>query len=337
MAEILSQEEINALLSSLPTEQPDGAEPGKHTDERLKHVKVYDFRHPDKFSKVQLHVLQIIHENLARILTTTFSVQLRANTQFSVASVEQKTYEEFTRGLQNPTTMLIFSLDPLEGNCVWEMSPTTTFLIFDRLLGGTAGSFVDEERELTEIERTVIKKVGQRMLDVLKDSWHTIVEFSPALESIENNPEFTQIVSPSEVVIVVTLDVLIGEAESTMNICLPYLVLKPVSPRLSTQIWYATGVRQKSGTAHKSTEVIKGNLAQTNLELAVELGKTNIKIRDFLELKEGDALRLDKRTNGALQVKIGSTTKFFGKAGIIGKMMAVKIDSIADNREANYE
>lgn len=329
MAEILSQDEINALLSAIPTEEETTVQ-GK-ADERIKQVKVYDFRHPDKFSKVQLHVLQIIHENLARILGTSFSVQLRTPTHFTVISVEQKTYEEFTRSIPNPTTLLIFRMDPLEGNAIWEMSPSATFLIFDRLLGGS-GLYVDEERELTEIERTVIENIAQRMLSGMKDSWHTIANLNPSLETIENNPEFTQIVAPSEVVIVVTVDITIGDSPASMNICLPYLMLKSISPLLSTQIWYSTGM-QKKEPSKKDLQAIKGNLSQAILPVAAELGKTSIKIKDFIDLKVGDALILDKRTRDNLSVRVGNLTKFTGKPGILGKRLAVKITSILEGDE----
>lgn len=324
MADILSQEEINALLASLPTEEPTVT--GSTVDEKVKHVKVYDFRHPDKFSKVQLHVLQIIHENLARILGTSFSVQLRASTHFTVVAVEQKTYEEFTRSLPNPTTLMIFRMNEDGGNAVWEMSPTATFLMFDRLLGGS-GLYIDEERELTEIERTVVHRMAQRMLSAFKDSWHTIVDFNPVLESIESNPEFTQIVSPTEVVIVVTLDITIGDSPASMNICIPYLVLKPISSQLSTQVWYSTGIKQRVASVG-DTKAIKANLSQTYLPVSAELGKARIKIRDFLDLKPGDAIKLDKSTYDELDIKLGNLNKFKGKPGIVHKRLALKITSL---------
>jgi flagellar motor switch protein FliM len=324
MADILSQDEINALLSALPTDEPTAT--GTVTGEKVKHVKVYDFRHPDKLSKVQLHVLQIIHENMARILSTSFSVQLRAATHFSVIAVEQKTYEEFTRSIPNPTTLLVFRMEPYEGNAVWEMSPSATFLMFDRLLGGN-GAVVDEERELTEIERTVIKRVAQRLLSALKDSWHAIADFNPVLESIENNPEFTQIVSPTEVVMVVTIDITIGDSPASMNICVPYLLLKPVSSLLSTQVWYSTGIKQKTPT-EKDTKAITANLSLSSLPVSVELGKARIKIRDFIELKPGDALKLDRSVKDDLVASVFDIPKFTGKPGLTNKKYSFKVTSV---------
>lgn len=329
MAEILSQEEINALLSSLPTEAGDDSDAPSKASNLSRHVKAYDFKHPDKFSKVQLHVIKIINENLARMLTTSLSVQLRAATHFEIASVEQKTYEEFTKTLSNPTTLLIFRIDPLEGNAIWELSPSTTFLIYDRLLGGI-GNFLEEERELTEIEKTVMEKISQKMLKVFKDSWHTIIDCDPVLETIESNPEFTQIVSPSEVVIVITFEVQIGGETSTMNICLPYLTLKSVSSLLTTQIWYSTGTRQRAKAPLKS---IESNLSKVELPVRAQLGKAEIKIKDFLDLKEGDAIQLDTKTSDLLKIKIGGNTKFLAKPGVIGNKMAVKVMSLI--REGN--
>lgn len=328
MADILSQDEINALLTALPSagEEAEVEATGKavKSDKALR-VKAYDFMHPDKFSKVQLHVLNIIHDNLARMLTTSMSVQLRTATHFVVSSVEQMTYEEFTRTLSNPTTMLIFRIDPWEGNAIWELNPTTTFLIFDRLLGGS-GSYFDEERELTEIERIVIEKIGKKMLGLFKDSWHSVIEFQPVLETIESNPEFTQIVAPSEVVIVVTFEVQIGEESSAMNICLPYLTLKSVSSLLTTQIWYAAGERKKTRES-SSPRAVESSLYKVNIPVQVELGETDLTIREFLGLKKGDAVKLDTRTTDLMKVKIGGNVKFLGRPGVIGRRMAVKVVS----------
>lgn len=336
MADILSQEEINALLSSLPgeTREAKAKTPGGiRTADKALRIKAYDFKHPDKFSKIQLHVINIIHENLARMLATSLSVQLRVSAHFVVSSVEQMTYEEFTKTLPNPTTMLILRIDPLEGNAIWELSPTTTFLIFDRLLGGV-GSYYEEDRELTEIERTVIEKIGRKMLRLFEDAWHSIAEFEPVLESIESNPEFTQIVAPSEVVIAITFDVQIGEESSTMNICLPYLTLKSVSSLLTTQIWYATGDKKKTRES-SSSKNMESMLYKVDVPVQVELGRTDLKIKEFLGLKKGDAVKLDAMTTDLMKIRVGGNVKFLGKPGVIGKRMAAKVMSRASEGEGN--
>ncbi len=322
MSEVLSQSEIDELLEALSSGTLKVDE--VINDENKKKVKPYDFRRPNKFSKDQLRTLVMLHENFARLLTTSLSAYLRSMVRIQVVSIDQLTYEEFTKSLNNPTVMNLIALKPLEGTMIFEINPQIAFAMVDRLLGGV-GRAVDKIRELTDIEQMVIKRVLFRMMNIIKEAWQTVVELEPVYESIELNPLFTQIIPPSDMVVLVTMEVKIAEVLGLMNICLPFSLLEPITNRLSAQFWFA---RTNRISDNENLSVIQKRLVQANIDVAVELGNALINLGDLLNIKVGDVIQLDQPVKGLLNVKIGNELKFKGSPGVSGSHMGVQVGQI---------
>jgi len=327
MSEVLSQSEIDALLSALSTGELDVEE--MKTEEKAKKIKIYDFKRPDKFSKDQIRTLQMLHDSFARLMTTSLSAQLRTMVQIQVVSVEQLTYEEFVRSIPTLTTLTIFEMAPLEGSGILELGPNITFPVIDRLLGGP-GYAPDKARELTDIEEIIIGKVINKMLDNFQESWKNVVEMNVSLKSIETNPQFVQIVPPNDMVVLITFNGVIGRNEGIMTICLPYIVLEPILSKLSAHYWFSS-TRKETTTEHLS--LIKKKIEKAKIPVAVELGGTVIPIQDLLQLQVGDVLPLDASLDRELDVKIGTRTKFKGRPGLVGNKVAIQITSIVEEGE----
>jgi len=327
VSEILSQEEIDALLSALNKGEIDAEE--LRREQSKKKVRVYDFRRPNKFSKDQVHTLQVIFENYARTLGTYLSAQLRAPVQIEVLSVEQLTYDEFIRSLPNPSILCIFSMLPLEGTALFEINPNLGFAILDRLLGGP-GLPSDRIRALTEIEETVIERFGQRMLSYLEEPWSSIIQIEPVLDHIETNPQFTQIVSPSEMVVIISLESRIGDVLGIMNICIPFLVLEPVVNKLTVHYYYSSANKEKSSD---HMQAIKSRLENAVLPVKVVVGRAVITVRELLELSVGDVIALERGVNEDFEVVIGQKTKFLGVPGIVSNRMSVKISRVMEEED----
>lgn len=331
MNEILSQEDIDNLLAAISSGAavPEIAKEQPKTKVELKrgkNVKVYDFKRPDKVSKDQLRTLQMIHETFARLVTTSLSAQLRLLVHVHVASADQLTYEEFIRSLPTPTTLAIINMEPLKGSTILEIDPTLTFCIIDRLFGGK-GETIKIQRELTDIERTVVEGVIVRMLGSLREAWTNVIDLRPRLANVETNPQFAQLVPPTDMVVLVTFDVRIGEVEGMMNFCIPYLTIEPIMPKLSAQYWYS-GIKKTTSKEH--LELIKQTLEETQLEVTVELGSTSITPREVLNLQVGDIIKLDNKYDSLVSVKIVGREKFKGKPGKVGSKMAVQIVKVIE-------
>ncbi len=332
--DVLSQSEIDKLLSAISTGAV-SAEEVRDAEEQKK-VKVYDFKRPDKFSKDQIRTLYMLHENFARLLNTYLSTHLRTMVNVEVASVEQLTYEEFVRSLSNPSVIGVLAVPPLKGNVIMEINPSIAFAIIDRLFGGTGESAM-KVRVLTEIEEAVMRKIMNAAISGFKDAWENVINISPQLEAMETNPQFTQIVPPSDMVVIITLQVRVGNVEGLMNICIPYLVLEPIMSKLTTTFWVAASVANKEDHPEQ-IEVLQRKIRNTSVQVAIELGSIDITIQEFLTLGFGDVLQLDTKVDDELKCIIGKRPKFYCRPGTFGKNAAVQITRvITEGDEDNNE
>jgi flagellar motor switch protein FliM len=329
LSEVLSQSEIDALLAAL-TSGSVNADDLKE-EEKKKKIRVYDFKRPNKFSKDQLTTLSNIYENYSRSLTTYLSALLRTMVQVNVLSVEQLTYEEFTRSIPDPTIIYIVRFDPLPGNVIMEVSPNISFVILDRLLGGI-GRALDKIRGLTEIERTVMEVMGQKIVNLFRESWGSIVSLAPKIEFIESNPQFAQITSATEMVVLISLESRIMDNVGVFNICIPYTTLEPVISKLSVKFWYSSTSKEKT---LENTEELRRRIVKAQVPIKVLLGRTMVTVSDMLDLQEGDVITLDTRVGQELEVVIGLQTKFVGRPGVVGNRLGVQITSLVrqDNGE----
>ena len=243
-----------------------------------------------------------------------------------VASVEQLTYQEFIQSLTNPSVIGVVAVPPLKGNIIMEINTGISFSIIDRVLGGKGENTI-KPRVLTEIEIAIMRRVIDRALDQLKEVWTNVVRFEPKLEATEDNPQFVQIVPPSDMVVIITLQMKVGDVEGFMNICMPYLVLEPVMSKLTTTFWVASSVSREDNP--EQVEVLKRRIEKTYVPFIVELGEINISIREFLTLGFGDVLQLDTKVKDELRCKVGTHTKFYCRPGTSGKRSAVQITRVA--------
>lgn len=322
MTEVLSQGEIDALLNALNTGEIDVKEIEDEKEERK--IRLYDFKIPNKFAKDQLRTLQMIHENFSRHLQTYLSGYLRSLVQIEVVSVDQLTYYEFTNSMPNPSTLGIVDLLPLDGSILMEISPSVTFAMIERILGGS-GQPYEKSRVFTEIELTIMEKILNQILNLYKEPWKNVVDLKPKLKKVETNTQFAQIMSPNETIALITLNAKIGSLEGAMHICIPYIVIEPIIAKLSTKFWFSG---EKKVASLNDIQNLERRIENTYLPLNVILGKSLLNIKDILSLQAGDVILLDKSSNDELEVFIGNSLKFRCYPGLKKNKVAVKITKI---------
>jgi flagellar motor switch protein FliM len=329
MSDILSQEEIDALLNALSSGEVSAEAAKAEAGERQARVKPYDFLRPSKFSKEQIRTIHFMHETYGRLWSSTLSGILRNFVSISVNSVDQVTYQEFMQSIPNPTITATFTLPPLEGKAIIEFSPTIGFPIIDRLLGGSGQSNV-QMRELTEIESHVISNLIEDSMVFLKEAWSSMIDLDPELSDLESNPLFVQIVPPSDMILLITLEARIGDFSGIMNIVYPYVLLEPILSLLSAQTLYAIGTRGASDETREKTRRILQNV---ELPISVELGTANLSLKDLLELEASDLVVLNTRTSDELVVKVRDIEKFRAVPGLVGKNRGAQITQIVAESE----
>ncbi|WP_148356946.1 flagellar motor switch protein FliM [Peribacillus simplex] len=317
--EILSQNEIDALLSAISTGEMDADDFKK--EEVEKRVKVYDFKRALRFSKDQIRSLTRIHENFARLLTTYFSAQLRTYVQISVASADQIPYEEFIRSIPKMTIMNVFEVPPLDGRIILEVNPNIAYSMMDRVLGGR-GISVNKVDSLTEIETKIMSSLFEKAFENLQEAWGTIVEIEPVMTEFEVNPQFLQLVSPNDTVVVISLNTHIGETSGMINVCIPHVVLEPIIPKLSAHYWMENSQKEK---IPEEIMILEKRIRNADLPIISELGSTDITIQDFLLLDVGDVIDLNKAIDEPLTITIGGIPKYSGQPGKVGKKHAIQI------------
>lgn len=326
MTDILSQNEIDQLLSAISSGEIQTEEFTQQVEQ--KKVKIYDFKRPDKFSKDQIRTVQMMHETFARLTTTALSAKLRAMVAVHVTSVDQLTYEEFIRSIPNPTTLALINMDPLKGSSTLEIDPNMTFTIIDRLFGGSGENY-KLSRELTDIELSVIEGVVVQVLGNLREAWSTVIDLRPRLGTIETNPQFAQIVPPNEMVMLITLEAKIGENEGMMNLCIPYITIEPIIQKLSAQYWFSS-IRR--GESELNKQIIQDRLDQVEIEVAVEIGTTELPFSAIMELEKGQVIKLANTTvRDEFTLKVGDRPKFRCRPGRVGSHMAVQIGESIDD------
>ena len=314
MADILTQDEIDALLSAVDDNEPDI----KKEDDR--HILVYDFKRPNRVSKEQLRAVKGIHDKLARGLANQISATMRSIVEIRMHSVDQMTYGEFLMSLPSPTSFNVFSIRPLDGSCVLEINPNIAFVMIDRLLGGQ-GDVFDATRELTDIELNLLDAVLRIMMARLRDSWQLVAEIYPNIEAKESSSNVVQIVSQNEIVIMVVMELVIGSVSGMINICYPVIYLEPILGRLANR-----DVMLGETNAKKSrNKELKTLISRADVVYDVILGQTEISVNDFLNLEVGTLLKLDTAANDKARVCIDGKEIYEAKVGTQRYHKAIEI------------
>lgn len=321
MGDVLSQNEIDNLLQALSSGELD-AEEIKDSDE--KQIKNYDFARPAKFSKEHLRTLEIIFEHYGRLLSTNLPVYLRKAIQVEVMNSEAVSYSEFSNALSNPVLLGIINFAPLKGNIILEIASNLGYAMVDRMLGGE-GEPLEKTREFSEIELLIIERILTVCVNLLHEPWENVVDIHPRLERIETNSQFAQIISPSEMIAIVTINIKIGDVEGLMNVCLPYLTLEDIMDKLNTKYWYST---MQDKDEQQYVDAIEILISKAPIPMKAVLGNSTISVSDFSGLQVGDIIRLDTKVNQELDVFVGNIKKFTALPGSSGDKYAVRITSV---------
>ncbi|MBP1585161.1 MAG: flagellar motor switch protein FliM [Lachnospiraceae bacterium] len=326
MGDILSQNEIDALLNQLSSGELD-VEAITNVEE--KPVRDYDFSRPTKFSKEHLRTLEIIFEHYGRLISTNLPVLLRKNAQVTVASSETVTFSEFTNALSNPSILGIVAFEPLGGSIIIDLATNIAFAMIDRMLGGE-GEPINFSRDFSDIELSIIQKIMIMLTQLLRDPWRNVLDISPVLSRLETNPQFAQIIAPGEMIAVVTLNIRIGEVEGFMNMCLPFMTLEDVMDRLNTKYWFSTMQENKD---EDSKENIEAMLKRVDIPVKAVLGTSQITVNDFMNLQVGDCIRLDAKVDSDMKIYVGNIKKFTALPGASDDCYAVRVTSVIREEE----
>jgi flagellar motor switch protein FliM len=317
--EVLSQQEIDSLLSGIPIDTIDMGldQEGKQDKEVIN----FDFRLPHRLSKNQLRTMQAIHENFAESLSSYLLARLQTSVGVTVTSVDQLFYSEYVLSVPSPSCLFIFRIVESEAAAIIEFSPQLAIALVSRLLGGISEPG-QKARLITRIEQNIVRGIAQRTVADLQKAWKIIADLSFKMDRYESEGDFAQIAPTSEIVLLVSFEVSFGDQKFLMNICFPTFALEGVFAKLNIQ--YFSGMQALKSDSEWSRALLK-KLRQTTVPVTGLLGLTTLTLRDLMSLQVGDVLRTNISMDSEVDIIIGGKTRFRGRPGISKSRMSVKV------------
>lgn len=319
MNQVLTQEEINSLLRGLSEGEIE--QDAVEAVNANANVKKFDLANQERIIRGRMPTMELIHDRFARQFRTSLAKFLGRTCFANVGGIEMLKFGLFMKKLPLPCSLHIFRMPPLSGYALMVVSAPLVFGIVDSLFGGSGQSRVKiEGREYTPIETRLIGKVVMMALDVLKDAWAPIHPVDFVYVRSEFNPLAIAIVPPTDVVIIVTIEVELEQESTTITLCTPYSTIEPLRGKLATG-FQSTRLEVDSGVLKR----MELNVKQTTAQMSVQLATGTIKTRDLLALKVGDVMTLDTNPSEEAMVMVEGTPKYYGYVGSFRGNRAARI------------
>jgi len=324
MNDILSQAEIDELMKVLTSGESDEAQ-----EQPEDNVKVYDFRTANRFTKDVIRAISVIYRNFGHLLSNYLMGTLRANCDAEILSIEELSFSEFNNSVPSPVIIGIVNVTPFNGSIIMEMSKEISYSIISRVLGGTR-EIPSEGRQFTEIELAIMERVLWQILKSMDEAWSKVMDVSSTLEKIETSMQFAQIVDLNEPVLLVTMNITIGNESGLIGFCLPHQAIEPLTKKLTTRVWYTGSARKE---VQKNPKNIMNSIVNSSITVSTVFNPTEASVRDILSLKEGDVIQLQHRVDEPVTVMFEHIPKFRASLGKYKNRCAVKIIDVIRGEE----
>ncbi len=322
MDDVLSQNEINALLNAVDSGSVD-TEDSKAIAEHHKEFRSYDLTSNDRIIRGRMPTLDIINERLARYMRASFFNLLRKPVEVVQQQMQLIKFSDWLVTIAVPACLNIFRIPPLRNMCLFAMDANLMFGLVDHLFGGNGGRYRVEGREYSTIELQVIRRVIQNVLEDMQKSWNPIIEIEPEFIRTEVNPQFATIASPSDVIINVSFEFEIEASEKGhMDLVIPYSVIEPIRQQLSSAVQTEQDINDS--TWHG---IIRETILGVAVDMQVLLGNGEITVNDLMNLKIGDTLPLNTDANSSLNATIGGVHVATGRPVTSRGRLALKLDN----------
>jgi flagellar motor switch protein FliM len=310
---VLSQDEIDSVFRNLRE--------GSSDDDPAKRALPYDFRRPDRIAKDQLRAIHVLHENFARGLASSLSAYLRAYAVVNLVSVEQLSFVEFSQCLPSPSCIVSLGMKPYDGNALLELNPTLVFPILEMLLGGGGKTVTKVNREVTEIEQSILEGIFRIILNDLKGAWQQVTTMQFTIDAFETEPQLLQILAPNEAVVAISMEVRIGESTGMINLGIPSIIIKMLRQKFDQQ-W---SVRKTQATEDEHVRLFR-LIRPSILKIDARLRGPTLRVEDLLKIEEGNVLAFDYPVDSSLDFLINGKLKFHGNIVSTGRKRAFQID-----------
>lgn len=324
MAEVLSQSQIDALLSAARSGEMNLGQEEQSTEKKY---RKYDFYSPRKFTKDRLKMIWGVFENYTRMINSRINGLLHTTCEIAVESVEEQRYYEFSNALSDGDVLTLADVE-MDGQTQSEEAPmllhfSTALMLnmMDRLMGGEGdgSDAVPSGYTFTTVELKLYENIVKDFISVMGSSWENYIDLNFNYRRVESNPTLVQLIGLDETVVIIGISMRFPNASGRMNICLPGTMLTSIFTKIAAMNQVGRG------SGEDNSQEILGILRDSDLEITAELGRTNVTLRDIYSLNVGDVIDLGHSTQEPIHLYIGGQPWFSGKLGTQGGNMAVKI------------
>ena len=330
MSQVLSQKEVDALLNAVvggdvPTETKKGAEEEDN-------VVTYDLTSQDKIIRGRMPTLDIVYERFIRAFRMNLTSQLRKLATLSIAATDTMKFGEFINTLPLPSCMSVVRFETLRGSGIVVLESKLAYALIESFLGGTDRPYTKVEgKDFTQIELSIIRRVVVAALDDLEKAWAPVTPMRIAFVRTETNPQFVGIVPPSDIIIATTFSVELENASGALTVVMPFATLEPIRQKL------ISGFQQEVVESDDYwVNMMVRHLEETELNISVELGRTQMSMRQLLDLKLGDVVPLQTDASAEIAVAVEGVTRFRGLFGASRGSQAVQVTEIVENANKEF-
>jgi flagellar motor switch protein FliM len=312
--QILTQEEIDALLSAMNKGDVDLKEQNKKKTEAV----FYSLTTQNIILRDQFCALEEVYDKFSTLMNQMLSFTLQRTIEVEFVSAEMVKYQEFIGEFSSPTSFQIFTMHPLIGSALLAIEPILVFSLIDCMFGGD-GKPTTTVRDFTLIEERIIKKITHEILNKLEEAWDTVYRIKLSLKKTETRPEYVHLLAPDDSMIDIVFSIKGEGFSGNMHIGISYLTLEPIKEKLSAKYL------QKKDMERRWDSQLQKLLHDTPVTLIAELGRTTKTVRHLLDLHINDIIKLDKGPEDLITISVDHVPKFMGYPGIIKGNRAVEI------------
>lgn len=337
MAQVLSQEEVDALLNAVNDGESDdilgGGGADFDTDDDVDdNIQTYDLTNQDRVIRGRMPILEIIYERFIRSFRVSLSNSLRKISTISMISTDLLKFGEFVNTLPIPSCMCIMRYNELRGPALLVFESKLAYAIIDSYFGGTDRPFTKiEGKEFTQIELSFMKKVMDMAISDLEEAWAPVHRIDAQYLRTEINPQFVGVVPPSDVIIATTLEVEFESASGTIMIVVPYSTIEPIKQKLSSSFQTDNDMADSIWTTAMNEHIM-----DAHTEIIVKLGEADMTVGDLVTLETGDIIPLNQEASGEVTLAVEGVEKMKCLIGTHKGNRAIQVTKVLRDKKSNY-
>jgi flagellar motor switch protein FliM len=319
MSDFLSQDEVDSLLRGVTGETAETE--GEEVEDKAK-PRAYNVASNERIVRGRMPTMEVINERFARMLRVSMFNLVRRTAEISVGPVKVVKFVDFIRNLVLPTNMNLIQAKPLRGNALFIFDPNLVFLIIDTMFGGD-GRFHSrvEGREFTQTEHRIIQNMLSAVFEAYTKAWEPVYKLEFEFVRSELNPQFANIATPNELVVVSTFEVGFNEVGGAINICLPYSMIQPIRELLFS------AMQGDHLSADKNwNNLMARQIKSADVELVAVLGHSNLTFEDLMKVHVGDIIPLVVQDN--IQATVNDVPVMECKYGVFNNQYSIKVEKM---------